>query len=98
MLVAFQVWIYETFPSLEGIVVTRISRVHPRIVNWIANEQPSTAKLEGPDCFSNPKIMICDLEPLESEMAMPYIKGVQYNKPIQPTSSIESRRKTKRRT
>ncbi|CAA2996789.1 Hypothetical predicted protein [Olea europaea subsp. europaea] len=29
--------------------------VHPRIVNWMADEQPSTAKLEGPDCFSNPK-------------------------------------------
>ncbi|CAA2996791.1 Hypothetical predicted protein [Olea europaea subsp. europaea] len=55
MLVAFQAWIYETFPSLEGIVVTRISMVHPRIVNWMADEQPSIAKLEGPDCFSNPK-------------------------------------------
>ncbi|CAA3012200.1 Hypothetical predicted protein [Olea europaea subsp. europaea] len=64
----------------------------------MADEQPSTAKLEGPDCFSNPKIMICDLEPLESEMAMPYMNGVQYNKPIQPTSSTESRRRTKRMT
>ncbi|CAA2983057.1 sentrin-specific protease 1-like [Olea europaea subsp. europaea] len=36
----------------------------------MADEQPSTAKLEGPDCFSNPK----------------------------PTSSTESRRRTKRRT
>ncbi|CAA2986043.1 Hypothetical predicted protein [Olea europaea subsp. europaea] len=42
-------------------------------------------------------IVICDLEPLESEMAMPYMNGFQYNKPIQPTSSIESRRRTKRR-
>ncbi|CAA2984052.1 sentrin-specific protease 1-like [Olea europaea subsp. europaea] len=98
MLVAFQAWIYETFPSLEGIVVTKISRVHPRIVNWMADEQPSTAKLEGPDCFSNPKIVICDLEPLESKMAMPYMNRVQYNKSIQPTSSTESRRRTKRRT
>ncbi|CAA2985605.1 Hypothetical predicted protein [Olea europaea subsp. europaea] len=97
MLVAFQAWIYQTFPSLEGIVVTRISRVHPRIINWMADEQPSTAKLEGPNCFSNPKIVICDLEPLESEMAMPYMNGVQYNKPIQLTSSTESRRRTKRR-
>ncbi|CAA2972011.1 sentrin-specific protease 1-like [Olea europaea subsp. europaea] len=42
--------------------------LHYRI-NWMAYEQPSAAKLEGPDCFSNPKIEICDLEPLESEMA-----------------------------
>ncbi|CAA3005595.1 Hypothetical predicted protein [Olea europaea subsp. europaea] len=56
MLVAFQAWIYEIFPSLDGIVVTKISRVHPCIVNWMADEQPSTAKLEGPDCFSNPKL------------------------------------------
>ncbi|CAA3008817.1 sentrin-specific protease 1-like [Olea europaea subsp. europaea] len=98
MIVAFQAWIYETFPSLEGIVVTRISRVHLRIVNWMADKQPSTAKLEGPDCFSNPKIVICDLEPLESEMAMPYMNGVQYNKRIQPTSSTESQRRTKRKT
>ncbi|CAA2985555.1 Hypothetical predicted protein [Olea europaea subsp. europaea] len=71
MLVAFQAWIYETFPNFEGIVVTKISRVHSRI------------------------IVICDLEPLESEMAMPYMNGVQYNKPIQSTSSTESRRRTK---
>ncbi|CAA2969461.1 Hypothetical predicted protein [Olea europaea subsp. europaea] len=86
MLVPFQAWMYETFPSFESIVVTRISRVHPHIVNWMADEQLSTAKLEGPDCFSNPKIVICDLEPLESEMAMPYMNGFQYNKPIQPTT------------
>ncbi|CAA2991489.1 Hypothetical predicted protein [Olea europaea subsp. europaea] len=31
-------------------------------------------------------------------MVMPYMNGVQYNKPIQSTSSSESRRRTKRRT
>ncbi|CAA2955381.1 sentrin-specific protease 1-like [Olea europaea subsp. europaea] len=98
MLVAFQAWIYETFPYLDGIVVTRISRVHPLIVNWMADEQPSAVKLKGPDCFSNPKIEICDLKPLESEIVMPYMNGVQYNKPIQLTSSTESRRRTKHRT
>ncbi|CAA2969560.1 Hypothetical predicted protein [Olea europaea subsp. europaea] len=54
MLVAFQAWIYETFPSLDGVVVIRISMMHPHIKNWITDEQPSAAKLEGPDCFSNP--------------------------------------------
>ncbi|CAA2987590.1 sentrin-specific protease 1-like [Olea europaea subsp. europaea] len=62
MIVAFQAWIYETFPSLDGIMVTRILRVHTRSVNWMTNEQSSAVKLEGPDCFSNPKIEICDLE------------------------------------
>ncbi|CAA2956896.1 sentrin-specific protease 1-like [Olea europaea subsp. europaea] len=56
MLVAFQAWLCETFPSLDGIVVTRISRVHLRIINWMADEQPSAAKLEGLDYFSNPKL------------------------------------------
>ncbi|CAA3009460.1 Hypothetical predicted protein [Olea europaea subsp. europaea] len=96
MIVAFQAWIYEIFPSLDGIVVTRISRVHLCIINWMADEQLLAAKLEGPDCFSNPKI--CGLEPLKSEMAMPCMNGVQYNKLIQLTSSSESWRRTKRRT
>ncbi|CAA3021184.1 Hypothetical predicted protein [Olea europaea subsp. europaea] len=56
------------------------------------DEQLSAAKLEGPDCFSNPNIEICDLEPSETEMAMPYMNGVQYKKPIQPKFSPDSRR------
>lgn len=54
MLVAFQAWIYENFSSLDGVVVIKISSTHPRIKNWIADEQPSAAKSEGPDYFSNP--------------------------------------------
>ncbi|CAA2996400.1 Hypothetical predicted protein [Olea europaea subsp. europaea] len=56
ILVAFQASIYETFLSLDGIVVTRISRLHPRNLNWMADEQPLVAKLEGPNYFSNPKL------------------------------------------
>ncbi|CAA3021597.1 Hypothetical predicted protein [Olea europaea subsp. europaea] len=41
---------------------------------------------------------MCDLKLLESEMEMPYMNGVQYNKPIQLTSSFESRRRTMHRT
>jgi hypothetical protein len=66
MLLAFQVWIYETFPSLDGIVVTRISRMYPRIKNWTTQEQPSATKLEGTDCFTNPNVNLqsifnCDI-------------------------------------
>ncbi|CAA3007059.1 Hypothetical predicted protein [Olea europaea subsp. europaea] len=53
MLVVFQVWIYKTFPSLDEIVVTRTSKTHPRIMNWMADEQPSAAKLEGAGYFAN---------------------------------------------
>ncbi|CAA3023697.1 Hypothetical predicted protein [Olea europaea subsp. europaea] len=31
MLVAFQAWIHETFHDLDEVIVTRISRTHPRI-------------------------------------------------------------------
>ncbi|CAA2954827.1 Hypothetical predicted protein [Olea europaea subsp. europaea] len=58
MLVAFQAWIYETFPGLDEVIVTKISTTHPRIKNWFANEQPSASKLEEPDCFKKPNIMV----------------------------------------
>ncbi|CAA2971857.1 Hypothetical predicted protein [Olea europaea subsp. europaea] len=51
--------------------------MNPRIKNWIANEQLSTAKLGGPDYFSNPNIEIYDLKPSKTEMAMPYVNDVQ---------------------
>ncbi|XP_022891911.1 uncharacterized protein LOC111406765 [Olea europaea var. sylvestris] len=73
MLVAFQAWIYKTFPDLDEVIVTRVSRTHPRINNWNANEQPSTSKLEELGCFNKPNIEICDLKPTEAEMAMPYM-------------------------
>ncbi|CAA3006825.1 Hypothetical predicted protein [Olea europaea subsp. europaea] len=57
MLVAFQAWIYDTFPRLDGVVIE-----------------------------------ICDLEPSKTEMAMPYMNGVQYKKPGQPKFSPDSHR------
>ncbi|CAA2995244.1 Hypothetical predicted protein [Olea europaea subsp. europaea] len=82
---SLQAWIYKTFPSLDGIVVTRISRVHHRIVNWMVDERPSAAKLEGPDCFSNPKVKF------QHERSL-------VHKSVQPTSSSENRRRTKHMT
>ncbi|CAA2995134.1 Hypothetical predicted protein [Olea europaea subsp. europaea] len=38
-------------------------------------------------------IIICDLEPSEIEMAMPYMNNIQYQKPIQPDLLSESSRK-----
>ncbi|CAA3026196.1 Hypothetical predicted protein [Olea europaea subsp. europaea] len=93
MLVAFQVWIYETFPTLDGIIVTRTSKTHPRMMNWMIDEQPSAAKLEGADCFANVDIVIYDTEPSEIETAMPYMNNVQYQKLIQPDLLSESRKK-----
>ncbi|XP_022851416.1 uncharacterized protein LOC111373162 [Olea europaea var. sylvestris] len=98
MLVAFQAWIYETFPGLDEVIVTKISTTHPRIKNWFANEQPSASKLEEPDCFKKPNMQICDLVPSEAEMAMPYMDGVQYNKINQLEFSCGSyRRKNRKR-
>ncbi|CAA2989325.1 Hypothetical predicted protein [Olea europaea subsp. europaea] len=62
-------------------------------MNWMADEQPSAAQLEGADCFANVDIVICDLEPSEMEMAMPYMNNVQYQKLIQPNLLSESCRK-----
>ncbi|CAA2933356.1 Hypothetical predicted protein [Olea europaea subsp. europaea] len=59
----------------------------------LRDEQPSAAKLEGADYFANVDIVICDLEPSKTEMAMPYMNNVQYQKPIQPDLLSESRRK-----
>ncbi|CAA2986931.1 Hypothetical predicted protein [Olea europaea subsp. europaea] len=56
LLVAFQVWIYKTIPSLDGYIARRISRLYPRIMNWAADDHPSAAKLEGLECFSNPDV------------------------------------------
>ncbi|CAA3018245.1 Hypothetical predicted protein [Olea europaea subsp. europaea] len=45
----------------------------PRIRNWMADDHPLASKFEGPECFSNLDLEICDLEILEAKMAMPYI-------------------------
>ncbi|CAA3018026.1 sentrin-specific protease 1-like [Olea europaea subsp. europaea] len=64
-------------------------------MNWMADEQPFAAKLEGADCFANVDIVICDLEPSKTEMAMPYMNNVQYQKSIQPDLLSENRRKNR---
>ncbi|CAA2982105.1 Hypothetical predicted protein [Olea europaea subsp. europaea] len=53
-------------------------------MNWTADDHPPAAKLDGPDCFCNPKMEIRDLDPSDMEMAMPYMYEVQYIKPVQP--------------
>ncbi|CAA2961289.1 Hypothetical predicted protein [Olea europaea subsp. europaea] len=93
LLVAFQVWIYETIPSLDGYTVRRISRVYPRIMNWAADDHPSATKLEGPECFSNPDLDICDVDPPPAKMAMPYMSQAQYEKSILPDRSHGEKRK-----
>jgi hypothetical protein len=62
-LVAFQVWIYESIPSLNGPVTNKMGNGFPRIVNWMSDKQPSAVKLDE-DVFSHPdvsfKILICN--------------------------------------
>ncbi|CAA2998072.1 Hypothetical predicted protein [Olea europaea subsp. europaea] len=77
----------------DGIIVTRTSKTHPRIMNWMVDEQPFATKLEGADCFTNVDIVIYGVEPSETEMAMPYMNNVQYQKPIQPDLLSESHMK-----
>lgn len=68
MSVAIQALIYEIIPSLNGIVVARVSMMHPNIKNCMVDEQPSTSKLERADCFSNP-----DVNFQKNELIMYYI-------------------------
>ncbi|CAA2994013.1 Hypothetical predicted protein [Olea europaea subsp. europaea] len=58
------------------------------------NKQPAfrTAKK-----WRSKKIEICDLVLTEAEIAMPYMDGVQHNKPIQPEFSRDSHRKESRK-
>ncbi|XP_022858501.1 uncharacterized protein LOC111379374, partial [Olea europaea var. sylvestris] len=53
----FDTLIYKTIPNLDGYTARRISRVYPRIMNWAVDDHPSAAKLEGPECFSNPDVI-----------------------------------------
>ncbi|CAA2953431.1 Hypothetical predicted protein [Olea europaea subsp. europaea] len=93
LLIAFQVWIYETIPTLHGYVATRTSRTYPRIMNWTVDDHPPTAKLDGHDCFCNPEMEIRDLDPSNMEMAMPYMYEVQYIKPVQLERTRGKKRK-----
>ncbi|CAA3015787.1 Hypothetical predicted protein [Olea europaea subsp. europaea] len=59
----------------------------------MADDHSLAAKLEEPGCFSNSDVIeICDMEPPEDEMAMPYMIEVQYEKPIQPDQSCGEKR------
>lgn len=45
------------------------------------------------------QIVICDLDPSDFEMNMPYISGLQYSQPVQPTAkrhAMQKRRRTER--
>ncbi|CAA3028008.1 Hypothetical predicted protein [Olea europaea subsp. europaea] len=61
---------------------------YPRILNWNLDKLPSGAKLEE-DVFSAPDVQ--DINPSEMETVQPYMDGVLYNKPQQPSLSCYSR-------
>lgn len=42
---AFQLWIYETIPSLEGKFCTKVNALHPRILNWRFKGRVTSSKL-----------------------------------------------------
>lgn len=49
--VTFQVWIYESIPSLNGPVTNGMGNRYPCIINWMFDKQSSAAKLDE-DIFS----------------------------------------------
>ncbi|CAA3010400.1 Hypothetical predicted protein [Olea europaea subsp. europaea] len=62
-------------------------------MNWATDDHPSAAKLEGPECFSNLDLEICDMDPPPAKMAMPYMIQVPYEKPVPPDRSHGEKRK-----
>ncbi|XP_022865102.1 uncharacterized protein LOC111384983 [Olea europaea var. sylvestris] len=86
-LVAFQVWLYECIPALEGNVAIRICKKYPRIINWTVHKYPSAAMLED-KVFGSENVVINDIDPSEVELTMPYMTYVQYSKPRQPTRNV----------
>ncbi|XP_022892058.1 uncharacterized protein LOC111406933 [Olea europaea var. sylvestris] len=76
-LVAFQVWLYECIPALEGNVATRIYKKYPRIINWTAHKHPSVSMLED-KVFGNENVVINDIDPSEVELTMPYMTSFKY--------------------
>ncbi|CAA2969908.1 Hypothetical predicted protein [Olea europaea subsp. europaea] len=58
----------------------------------VADDHPSATKLEGPECFSNPDLEICALDPPLAEMAMTYVTEVWYKKHVPPDRSRGEKR------
>ncbi|KAL2512710.1 Uncharacterized protein Adt_18310 [Abeliophyllum distichum] len=76
-LIAFQVWIYETVPILEGKICSKVLNLRLRILNWTSFVQPTCSKLNlGKDIFSRPDLQVNGIEFTLEERMEPYFSGL----------------------
>ncbi|KAL2461006.1 Uncharacterized protein Adt_44426 [Abeliophyllum distichum] len=76
-LIAFQIWIYETIPVLEGKICTIVGDYCPRILNWTSRVQENvSAKLNiAKDIFGHPNLQVIALTPTINERQKAYSSG-----------------------
>ncbi|KAL2479856.1 Uncharacterized protein Adt_32822 [Abeliophyllum distichum] len=76
-LIAFQIWIYETLPVLEGKICTNVGNLCPRILNWTSRVQGNqNTKLNlAKDIFSRPALHTSSIKPTDAERSMDYATG-----------------------
>ncbi|KAL2532712.1 DUF1985 domain-containing protein [Abeliophyllum distichum] len=80
-LIAFQIWIYETLPVLDGKICTKISHRCPRILNWTSNVQGNfLSRLNlGKDIFGRPNLEVISIKPTTDERLQLYTKGFYHD-------------------
>ncbi|KAL2499882.1 Uncharacterized protein Adt_25432 [Abeliophyllum distichum] len=77
-LIAFQIWIYETIPILEGKICTKVGDNCPRILNWTSRVQGNVStKLNiATDIFGRPNLQVTALTPTNNERQQAYSSGI----------------------
>lgn len=71
----FQLWIYETIPSLEGKFCTKVNALHPRILNWRSKGRVTSSKLNE-NVFDIMRLEVNVVEPNDDEKEKAYMVGL----------------------
>ncbi|KAL2524621.1 Uncharacterized protein Adt_09675 [Abeliophyllum distichum] len=74
--IAFQIWIYESLPSIDGKICQRLFDTWPRFLNWTNTTiRVTAAQLEKID-FDQPDIEVRGIQPNEEERGTVYLVGL----------------------
>ncbi|KAL2532950.1 Ulp1 protease family [Abeliophyllum distichum] len=74
-LLAFQIWIYESVPSIDGEIWKRLYHTWPRLLNWTNPSTRVTAIQLEKLVFDLPDLEIRGIQPNEDEMGASYLAG-----------------------
>ncbi|PON53338.1 hypothetical protein TorRG33x02_305670, partial [Trema orientale] len=75
---AFQIWLYETIPTLSGLICNHVDSAMPRIVNWSTRITPLYKFLER-KVFHCKELEIKKMFPTNEERKLLNLKEFQYN-------------------